>query len=157
MPGPPAEPAAGWRAAWERWQEGLAIKPTPLSELPPLRMLLVLDNPAGHKTPELVCRLFAHGIMPLFTPVGGSWSNMAESLRRILKRRALDGQHPGDTGQIIAWFEAVARHWDTGADAVPVGRTESGGVASASVATGREARGQSPGCPSTDYGHGRGK
>ena len=28
MPDPPAEPAAGWRAAWERWQEGLSIKPT---------------------------------------------------------------------------------------------------------------------------------
>ena len=37
---------------------------------------------------------------------------MAESLQRILKRRALDGQHPSDTGQIIAWFEAAARHWN---------------------------------------------
>ena len=26
--------------------------------------------------------------------------------------RALDGQHPESTGQIIAWFEAVAAHWD---------------------------------------------
>ena len=112
MPEPPAEPAAGWRATWERWQEGLSIKPTLLSELPPLRMLLVLDNLAGHKTPELVCWLFARGIMPLYTPVGGSWLNMAESLQRILKRRALDGQHPTGTDQIIAWFEAAARHWD---------------------------------------------
>jgi hypothetical protein len=54
-PAPPAEPAAGWRACRERWQEGLSIKPTLLEELPPLRMLLVLDNLAGHKTPELVC------------------------------------------------------------------------------------------------------
>ena len=112
MPGPPAEPAAGWRAAWEGWQEGLSIKPTLLDELPPLRMLLVLDNLAGHKTPELVCWLFENGIMPLYTPVGGSWLNMAESLQRILKRRALDGQYPTDTGQIIGWFEAAARHWD---------------------------------------------
>ena len=37
---------------------------------------------------------------------------MAESLQRILKRRALDGRYPTDTGQIIAWFEAAARHWD---------------------------------------------
>jgi hypothetical protein len=59
-----------------------------------MRMLLVLDNLAGHKTPEFVCWLFAHGIMPLYTPVGGSWLNMAESIQRILKRRALDGQHP---------------------------------------------------------------
>jgi hypothetical protein len=100
------------RPAWERWQEGLAVKPTLLAELPPLRMLLVLDNLAGHKTPEFVRWLFAHGIMPLYTPVGGSWLNMAESIQRVLKRRALDGQHPEDVGQIIAWFEAVARHWN---------------------------------------------
>lgn len=112
MPDPPAEPTTGWRATWERWQEGLSIKPTLLEELPPLRMLLVLDNLAGHKTPELVFWLFEHGIMPLYTPVGGSWLNMAESLQRILKRRALDGQHPESTGQIIAWLEAVAAHWD---------------------------------------------
>lgn len=112
MPEPPAEPAAGWRPAWERWQEGLTIRPTLLAELPPLRVLLVLDNLAGHKSPELVCWLFAHGIMPLYTPVGGSWLNMAESLQRILKRRALDGQYPTDTAQIIAWYEAAARHWD---------------------------------------------
>jgi DDE superfamily endonuclease len=114
MPDPPTEPAAGWRAAWERWQEGLSIKPTLLAELPPLRMLLVLDNLAGHKTPELVCWLFENGIMPLYTPVGGSWLNMAESLQRILKRRALDGQHPESTAQIIAWLEAVAAHWNAG-------------------------------------------
>jgi hypothetical protein len=112
MPDPPGEPAAGWRAAWERWQEGLTVRPTLLEDLPPLRMLLVMDNLAGHKTPELVCWPFAHGIMPLYTPVGGSWLNMAESLQRILKPRAPGGQYPTDTAQIIARFEATARHWD---------------------------------------------
>src|SRR6185436_3704203 len=63
-------------------------------------------------TATFVCWLFERGIMPLYTPVGGSWLNMAESLQRILKRRALDGQYPESTGQIIAWFEAAARHWD---------------------------------------------
>ena len=58
------------RGAWERWQDGLTIKPTLLPELPPLRMLLVLDNLAGHKTPAFVCWLFEHGIMPLYTPGG---------------------------------------------------------------------------------------
>jgi DDE superfamily endonuclease len=100
------------RSDWERWQEGLTIKPTLLEELPPLRMLLVLDNLAGHKTPEFVCWLFAQGIMPLYTPVGGSWLNMAESIQRILKRRALDGQHPTNVPQIMGWFEAVAKHWN---------------------------------------------
>jgi hypothetical protein len=75
-------------------------------------MLLVLDNLAGHKTPAFVCWLFAHGVMPRYTPVGGSWLNMAESIQRVLKGLALDGQHPDDVGQIIAWFEAVARHWN---------------------------------------------
>jgi hypothetical protein len=112
MPAPAPAPATGWRPAWERWQEGLSIKPTLPEEPSPLRMLLVLDNLAGHKTPEFVCWLFAHGVMPLYTPVGGSWLNMAESLQRILKRRALDGQHPGSPAQIIAWFEAVAERWD---------------------------------------------
>jgi DDE superfamily endonuclease len=114
-PAPPATtPTAGGpaRSAWERWQEGLTIKPTLLEELPPLRMLLVLDNLAGHKTPEFVCWLFEHGIMPLYTPLGGSWLNMAESIQRILKRRALDGQHPTDVARIMGWFEAVAAHWN---------------------------------------------
>jgi hypothetical protein len=115
MPGlatPVVTGPGGPRSEWELWQEELSIKPTLLSELPPLRMLLVLDNLAGHKTPEFVCWLFAHGIMPLYTPVGGSWLNMAESIQRVLKRRALDGQHPTDVGQIMGWFEAVAVHWN---------------------------------------------
>ena len=108
----PASPAGPDRGDWERWQGGLSIKPTLLADLPPLRMLLVLDNLAGHKTPEFVCWLFAHGIMPLNTPVVGSWLNMAESIQRVLKRRALDGQHPTDVAEIMGWFEAVARHWN---------------------------------------------
>jgi hypothetical protein len=110
LPTPPA--AASMRSAWERWQEGLSIRPTLPAELPPLRMLLVLDNLAGHKTPAFVLWLFAHGVMPLYTPLGGSWLNMAESLQRILKRRALEGQEPSSPEQIIAWLEAVAEHWD---------------------------------------------
>jgi hypothetical protein len=39
---------------WERWQEGLSVRPTLLADLPLLRMLLVLDNLAGHKTPDFV-------------------------------------------------------------------------------------------------------
>jgi hypothetical protein len=108
----PAVAGGASRGGWERRQGGLNIKPTLLDELPPLRMLLVLDNLAGHKTPESVCRLFAPGIMPLYTPVGGSWLSMAEGLQRILKRRALDGRHRTTVAEIMAWFEAVARHWD---------------------------------------------
>lgn len=112
LPAPVAADPGETLPKWERWREDLSIKPTSLAELPPLRMLLILDNLAGHKTPEFVCWLFAHGVMPLYTPVGGSWLNMAESIQRVLKRRALDGQHPTDVKEIMGWFEAVARHWN---------------------------------------------
>jgi hypothetical protein len=75
-------------------------------------MLLVLDNLTGHRTPAFVLWLFAHGIMPLSTPLSGSWLNLAESMQRILKRRALAGQHPASPEDIMAWFKAVAEHWN---------------------------------------------
>ena len=107
----PVDPAAT-RAAWQTWQEGLALRFTLPEQLPPLRMLLVWDNLAGHRTPEMVLWLCRHGIMPLYTPLGGSWLNMAESVQRILKRRALDGQQPQSPGEIGAGFEQTARHWN---------------------------------------------
>lgn len=107
---PPTAKAS--RQEWERWRRGLK---TPLNlpgELPPLRLLLVLDNLVGHKTPALVVWLLSQGILPLYTPLGGSWLNMAESIQRILKRRALDGQQPQSPEEIMAWLEAVAEHWN---------------------------------------------
>lgn len=108
---PPPDPDS-LREMWEAWQAHLVLKPELPADLPPLRMLLILDNLAGHKTAEFVSWLFCHGIMPLYTPLGGSWLNMAESIQRILKRRALSGQHPTTADEIIAWFEAVAVHWN---------------------------------------------
>jgi hypothetical protein len=70
-----------------------------------------LDNLTGPYTVDFVLWLFAHGIMLLETPLSGSWVNMAESVQRILKRRALDGQHPQTPQAIIAWLEAAARGW----------------------------------------------
>lgn len=100
------------RRSWERWQQGLSVRITLPADLPPLRLLLVLDNLAGHVTPSLVLWLFEHGVMPLYTPLGGSWLNMAESIQRILKRRALDGHHPQTPEEIIAWLEAAAHGWN---------------------------------------------
>lgn len=100
------------RRRWERWQEGLSVRITLPQALPPLRLLLVWDNLAGHYTVDMVLWLFAHGIMPLFTPLGGSYLNMAESIQRIMKRRALDGQHPKTPEEIIDWLEATARSWN---------------------------------------------
>jgi transposase len=112
---PPAgssQDAAATPAAWAVWQAGLRLPFTLPHDLPPLRLLLVWDNLTGHKTPELVLWLCAHGVMPLYTPVGGSWLNMAESIERVLKRRALDGQHPHSPEEIGAWFEETARGWN---------------------------------------------
>jgi hypothetical protein len=109
---PAAPTAAASRVSWERWQSGLTAPITLPQRVPPLRLLLVLDNLAGHKTPAFVLWLFAHGIMPLYTPLGGSWLNMAESIQRVLKRRALDGQHPESPAEVIGRFAAVAKHWN---------------------------------------------
>jgi hypothetical protein len=112
LPEPPVLSPEENRQAWTRWQEGLSVRITLPQDLPPLRLLLVWDNLAGHLTPSLVLWLFAQGIMPLYTPLGGSWLNMAESIQRILKRRALDGHHPTTPEEIIAWLEAAARGWN---------------------------------------------
>jgi hypothetical protein len=100
------------RAEWQSWQEGLSQPITLPSEPPPLRMLLILDNLAGHKTPELVLWMFSRGIMPLYTPLGGSWLNMSESMQRILVRRALEGHYPKKPEEIIEWLEAAGRGWN---------------------------------------------
>jgi hypothetical protein len=60
----------------------------------------------------MVIWLCQHGIMPLYTPLGGSWLNMAEPIQRILKRRALAGQHPQSPAEIGTWFEQTAQAWN---------------------------------------------
>lgn len=97
---------------WTAWQTGLSKRITLPEKLPSLRMLLIWDNLQGHYTPEMVLWLFEHGVMPLYTPLGGSWLNMAESIQRIIVQRALEGQNPETPDQIIAWLEAVARGWN---------------------------------------------
>jgi hypothetical protein len=112
LPAPAACDLARVHAAWDVWQAGLTMPFTLPEDLPPLRLLLVWDNLTGHKTPDLVLWLCAHGIMPLYTPVGGSWLNMAESIQRVLKRRALAGQHPHIPEEIGRWFEQTAWCWN---------------------------------------------
>lgn len=104
--------ASSNRAQWESWQQELTKRITLPAELPPLRLLLVWDNLQGHLTPALLLWLFAHGVMPLYTPLSGSWLNMAESMQRILSRRALAGQHPQTPQQIIDALEATATGWN---------------------------------------------
>jgi hypothetical protein len=50
--------------------------------------------------------------MPLYTPVAGSWLNMAESIQRIIVGRALSGQQPESAKQVMAWLAATVRGWN---------------------------------------------
>jgi hypothetical protein len=100
------------RQLWEAWQSGLSLPITLPQELPALRMLLIWDNLRGHYTSDFVLWLFAHGIMPVYTPLGGSWLNMAESMQRILVKRGLAGQYPETPECIISLLEGVASGWN---------------------------------------------
>ena len=55
--------------------------------------------------------------MPLYTPLSGSWLNLAESLQRIIVHRALAGQHPQSPEEIITWLEDTVAAWN--ADPTP--------------------------------------
>jgi len=94
-------------ARWETW-----LGHPPRTPKPPLRIVLVLDNLAGHLSSDLVGWFFEHGVMPLYTPIGGSWLNMAESMQRIIVPRALAGQHPKNAQQIIEWLEQTVAGWN---------------------------------------------
>jgi hypothetical protein len=112
LPAAVIQDAALTRQGWEAWQAGLSIKFTLPEALPPLRALLVLDNLKGHKTPSLVLWLVAQGVMPLYTPLSGSWLNMAESIQRIIGRRALAGTQMESSSQTIEALEATVRCWN---------------------------------------------
>src|SRR5882762_3891570 len=77
-------PPEAERPACARWETWLGHPPR--NPEPPLRIVLVLDNLAGHLSYDLVRWLFDHGVMPLYTPIGGSWLNTAV-------RRSLDLIH----------------------------------------------------------------
>jgi hypothetical protein len=109
-PPPAAAPGPGCR--WVDWQVPGQDLPWPAEPLPPLRMLLVWDNLAGHHTPTMVEWCLRHGILPRSTPIAGSWLNMAESVQRILVRRALDGQHPQTAAQVMDWLAAAVQGWN---------------------------------------------
>jgi DDE superfamily endonuclease len=94
-------------ARWETW-----LGHAPREPVPPLRLILVWDNLAGHLSYPIVRWLFQHGVMPLYTPLSGSWLNMAESLQRIIARRALAGQHPETSEDIITWLEDIVTGWN---------------------------------------------
>ena len=104
-------PLESQRPLYARWETWLG-HPSRNPSLPPLRVLLIWDNLAGHLTPDLIGWLFEHGIMPLYTPLGGSWLILAESVQRIIVRRALSGQYPQTQEQIIDWLEQTVAGWN---------------------------------------------
>jgi len=92
---------------WERWLGRPADAP-----LPPVRLILIWDNLAGHTSADLMRWLARHGVLPLYTPLSGSWLNLAESIQRIIVRRALAGQEPTTPADLIAWLEETAAGWN---------------------------------------------
>jgi hypothetical protein len=107
---PPVTSPEDERPPLARWATWLGHEPT--EPLPPLRLLLIWDNLAGHLSWSIVRWLLHHGIMPLYTPLSGSWLNMAESVQRILVRRALDGQHPQSQDDLITWLDDTVAGWN---------------------------------------------
>jgi hypothetical protein len=113
---PVADPTAPGRRA-SAWWWGPGEAPAWLADLPPVRVLLIWDNLAGHRTPALVDWLVERGVWPLPTPLGGSWRNLAEAIQRILVRRALDGQQPTTVQEIMIWLTDQVAGWN--ADPTP--------------------------------------
>jgi hypothetical protein len=100
----------GERPALAQWATWLGHEPR--EALPPLRLILVWDNLAGHLSWAIVRWLFQQGILPLYTPLSGSWLNMAESVQRIIVGRALGGQHPETVSELMQWLEDTAAGWN---------------------------------------------
>ena len=79
---------------------------------PPLRLLLILDNLAGHYSHDLVRWSYEHGVGLLYTPCAGSWRNLAESVQRIIIRRALAGHHIYDVEILKDWLRDTIEGWN---------------------------------------------
>lgn len=103
---PKAEPPACVR--WETW-----FGHPPRNPEPPFHIVLVLDNLAGHLSYDLVRWLFDHGVMSLYTPIGGSWPEYwPSSVQHIIVSRALAGQHPKNAQEVIDWLEQTVEGWN---------------------------------------------
>ena len=94
---PPLTLTEDERPPLARWATWLGHEPR--DPLPPLRLLLIWDNLAGHLSWSIVQWLFQHGVMPLYTPLSGSWLNMAErrphQCRSSTEWRQPDGVYHG--------------------------------------------------------------
>jgi hypothetical protein len=108
-PAAPSEPTPGRRRSdWNYHADAQRLDPY----LPPLRLLLIWDNLKGHLNRPLMRWCVERGMLLLYTPIAGSWLNMAESVQRILVRRALTGHHPQTVSELMAWLAATVRGWN---------------------------------------------
>ena len=106
-PTAPSQDPAATPSGRAVWQAGVT-RPLLPHDLPPLRLLLVWDNLTGHKTPTWCCGCARMALCPSTRPwaaAGSTWRND----QRVLKRRALDGQHPHSPAEIGSWFEQTAQ------------------------------------------------
>jgi hypothetical protein len=110
----PNEPPAARR--WEAWTVS-GERPWGAEHVPAPRVLLIWDNLKGHTSWPLVRWCLERGILPLWTPLAGSWLNLAESVQRIVVRRALAGQQPTSAKQLMAWLAEAVVGWN--ADPTP--------------------------------------
>jgi len=77
---PVAPVAEADRPPVARWATWLGHEPR--DPLPPLRLILVWDNLAGHLSWAIVRWLLAQGVMPLYTPLSVSWLNLPKGRPR---------------------------------------------------------------------------
>jgi hypothetical protein len=109
---PPAPDAPPPGRRWSDWVWQPAAAAQLAAWAPPIRLIVILDNLAGHHTARFVQWCTERGILLRYTPIAGSWLNLAESVQRILARRALAGQHPESTDQLTDWLTAQVRGWN---------------------------------------------
>jgi len=107
LPPPAADAPYPELREWATW-----LGHEPPVPLPPLRALLIWDNLAGHLSTHIVSWLSAHGVLPLYTPLGGSWLNMTESVQRIVCGRALNGTHPQTQEELLTSLDEAVAGWN---------------------------------------------
>ncbi len=108
---PPARTEVPEGCRWQDWD------PLPSADqldrfLPPIRLLLILDNLMGHRSHDPVHWCAERGICLLYTPNAGSWLNMAESVQRIIVRRALEGHHVYNVEVLKEWLTDAIAGWN---------------------------------------------
>jgi len=76
--------------------------------MPPIRLILVWDNLAGHQSRNLVAWLLRQGVDPALRLL----VEHGRSVQHILGERAPAGAHPRSSAEIIAWLEATVAGWN---------------------------------------------